>query len=40
MFTSETDRIADPDLLKAYEEELAATTLSAQQELGGIKIST
>jgi hypothetical protein len=39
VFTNTPDRSADPDVLQAFEEELAATSLSAQLELGGIKAS-
>jgi len=39
VFTNAPDRSADPDVLQAFEEELAATNLSAQLELGGIKAS-
>lgn len=39
VFTYDADRVADAETLKAYEEELSATTLNAQQELGGIKLS-
>ena len=37
VFTNDPDHYADPETLKSFEEELASTTLSAQQELGGIK---
>lgn len=37
VFTNAEERMADPELLKAFEAELSATSLSAQLELGGIK---
>lgn len=39
VFTNSPDRAGDPDMLQLFEEELAATSLSAQLELGGIKAS-
>jgi len=39
VFTNSAERVADPDVLQAYEAELGVTSLSAQLELGGIKAS-
>jgi len=39
VFTNAAERVADPELIKGFEEEIAATALSAQLELGGIKAS-
>jgi phospholipase A-2-activating protein len=39
VFTQSPERTADPEVLQAFEEELAATSLNAQLELGGIKAS-
>ena len=39
VFTKDTERVAAEDLIKCFEEEVAATSLSAQLELGGIKAS-
>lgn len=39
VFTNSAERVADSDVLKAYEAELGVTSLSAQLELGGIKAS-
>lgn len=39
VFTKEANRTANKDILQAFEEELSATSLNAQLELGGIKTS-
>lgn len=39
VFTNASERAANPEILQTFEEELAATSLNAQLELGGIKAS-
>ena len=39
VFTKAAERVAAEDLIKCLEQEVAATALSAQLELGGIKAS-
>lgn len=39
LFSKDSARQAEPELLASYEEELAACSLAAQQELGGIKLT-
>lgn len=39
IFSANPDRYADAQILQTYEEEVASVQMSAQQELGGLKIS-
>lgn len=39
LFTKEPSRVAGPEVLATFEEELSKYTLAAQQELGGIKLT-
>ena len=39
IFSANPDRYTDAQILQAYDEEVAAVQMSAQQELGGLKIS-
>ena len=39
IFTADPDRYACPEEITKFEEEVAATTIAAQQELGGLKVS-
>ena len=39
IFSANPDRFADADILQIYEGEVASVQLSAQQEIGGLKIS-
>lgn len=39
VFTSEVSRMAPQEALAAYDEEVSKSTIAAQQDLGGMKIS-
>lgn len=39
IFTNDATRVGSPEVLQAYEDEVSKTSIAAQQDLGGMKVS-